>query len=150
MKQQNSALKLNTLVCVVVVEAAVSTLLAQPQYVQVGTLPVPTASERGEVWDAGTRSLFSFPFYGTVDLTAVYVAQPGTNDNFTWTQTTSFPARATYWGRGATDGTNMYFCGTIDGVSLRNIFDANGLLGRACPKRGKPHRDRDNIDSLGP
>ena len=102
----------------------------QPCYVEVGTLPVSTASERAEVFDVATGTLFSFPYYNGGDLTSVYTSQPGVNDTFTWTQTTSFqPARTTYWGRGTADGSHLYFCGTIDGVSMWSSFGGNGLLG---------------------
>ena len=102
---------------------------AQPYYVQIGTLPVSSASERCEVFVSANQTWFSFPYYNSGDLTAVYSARPGTNDSFIWTQTTSFPSRTTYWGRGASDGATLYYTGNIDGVSKYAGIAANGLLG---------------------
>lgn len=126
---QNHRTNLKRLVFTLVLHAAFVTAFAQPTYVEVGTLPVSTASERGEAYDAATKTWFSFPYYNGGDLTVVYSSQPGTNDSFTWTQTTSFPSRTTYWGRGASDGVTLYFTGNIDGVSKYASIAANGLLG---------------------
>jgi hypothetical protein len=71
-----------------------------------------------------------FPYYNSGDLTSVYSTQPGSNDSFSWAATTSFqPARTTYWGRGASDGSHLYFSGTIDSVSMYVSIGAGGLLG---------------------
>jgi hypothetical protein len=113
----------------VLILSATDAAFAQPHYLEVGTLPISTASERGEVFDPTTKTWFSFPYYNSGDLTLVYSSQPGTNDSFTWTQTTSFPSRTTYWGRGASDGATLYFTGNIDGVSKYASIAANGLLG---------------------
>ncbi|MGA2248687.1 MAG: hypothetical protein ABSH48_27345, partial [Verrucomicrobiota bacterium] len=129
---RNHHVSFSILLCAAALCMLTTNGFAQPQYVQVGTLPVSTATERAEVFDSVTGTIFSFPYYSLTDgnFTSVYTAQPGTNDTFTWTQTTSFqPARTTYWGRGASDGSNLYFSGTIDGVSMQASIGANGLLG---------------------
>src|SRR5689334_7463080 len=105
----------------------VTNVNAAPTYVEVGTLPVPSASERGEFFDAATQTLFSFPYYDGSMLRTVYSSRPGAGASFTWTQTTSFPT-SSYWGRGASDGTNYYFTGNISGVSRRTTISASGLL----------------------
>src|SRR5260370_23751890 len=110
---RNAKTSLSILLCAFILHSLSFSGIAQPHYVQVGTLPVPTASERAEVWDAATGSLFSFPYYNSNDLTVVYVSHPSTNDNFTWTQTTSFlPAPTTYCVRASSDSSHLSFCGT--------------------------------------
>ena len=131
MKNSTHSFHINrsTMLCTVLLHWLNFSGLAQPHYVQVGTLPVPTASERAEVFDSATGTLFSFPYYNSGDLTSVYATHPGTNDTFTWTQTTNFqPARTTYWGRGTSDGSHLYFCGTIDDASMWNSFGVSGVL----------------------
>ena len=124
------SLDLSILFCAVILPMLSTTGFAQPHYVQVGTLPVTTASERAEVFDVATGTLLSFPYYNSGDLTSVYSTQPGSTDSFSWTPTTSFqPARTTYWGRGASDGTHLYFSGTIDSVSMFASMGTNGMLG---------------------
>jgi hypothetical protein len=59
---RNSDISLSFLLCAVTLHWLSFTGLAQPRYVQVGTLPVSTASERGEVFDAATGTLLSFPY----------------------------------------------------------------------------------------
>jgi len=129
----------NILLCAVILPMLAITAFAQPQYVQVGTLPISTASERAEVFDVTTGTLLSFPYYNSGDLTSVYSTQPGSTDSFSWTPTTSFqPARTTYWGRGASDGNNLYFSGTIDSVSMFASIGANGMLGSWQPMTPLP------------
>ena len=138
MKIQLRSSKFNGLVCSIIISAN-CTISAQPSYVEVGALPIPTASERGEVFDSSTKTWFSFPYYNSGDLNLVYSSQPGTNDSFTWTQTTSFPSRTTYWGRGASDGANLYFTGNIDAVSKYASTTTNGFLGTWQPLPALPN-----------
>jgi hypothetical protein len=107
---RNLNLSLSTLLCAVALHWLTFTGFAQPQYVQVGTLPLPSASDRVEVFDATSQQLFSFPTYNNGGYVYDgYVSYQSANDTFAFTD---LPGLASvYWGRVATDGTNVYSVG---------------------------------------
>ena len=107
---RNLNLSLSTLLCAVALHWLTFTGFAQPQYVQVGTLPLPSASDRVEVFDATSQQLFSFPTYNNGGYVSDgYVSYQSANDTFAFTD---LPGLASvYWGRVATDGTNVYAVG---------------------------------------
>lgn len=117
---------------------AASAFAAQPHYVELGWLPVPTATERTELFDTQTRTWFSFPSYGQGDLTVAFKAAHAGDGSLNWVPSTSFPARTTYWGREATDGKHVYFTGRIDNVSKYAAIRDDGALGAWQDMSGLP------------
>ncbi len=102
-------------------ELSTSTGVAQPHFVQVGTLPHPGASDRVEVFAASTRQLFSFPTYDGGYVGEGYVSPQSANDAFAFSTLPGFAS--VYWGRVACDGTNVYTVGGY-GVSAYSILYA--------------------------
>jgi len=132
------------LLCALILHSPTFTGFAQPQYVQVGTLPAPTATERGEVFDTATDTLFTFIYWthaGAGGNSSDVYSSKVAGDAFSWTKTTSPPSE-NYWGRGTSDGTNLYFNGTIDTcppVSRFAPIITGGLLGSWATTTALPY-----------
>ena len=129
----NSNISLSILLCALIFHGLSFTAFAQPQYIQVGTLPAPTATERGEVFDTATGTLFSFIYWthsGAGGNSSDVYSSKVAGDAFSWTQTTSSPTE-NYWGRGCSDGRNLYFNGTIESLAVSRFapIRSDGTLG---------------------
>jgi len=119
---------ISLLLCAVILHVLTITGFAQPQYVQVGTLPVPAAGQRVELFDVQNQILFSIPTYYNTYQHSVYYCKPGANDIFSWNQTTSNPDQLDF-GRATSNGTNLYFNGTYVSASAFAPINANGTIG---------------------
>ena len=109
---------LGAAVLAMALELSTSVGVAQPHFVQVGTLPHPGASDRVEVFAASTRQLFSFPTYEGGYVADGYVSPQSATDTFAFS---TLPGLASvYWGRVACDGTNVYTVGGY-GVAAYSI-----------------------------
>jgi sugar lactone lactonase YvrE len=116
-----------------IASAAAPPPVAGPHFVEIGRLPVPDTVERGEVFDAATRTLYSFPYYPPWG-NALYMSHQGPEDTFTWAQTTPINYPYNYWGRGVSDGKRLYFTGPIDTFDLLSRvsfapINSDGTLG---------------------
>ena len=116
---RNPHLSLSSLLCALTLNASTLVGFAQPHYVQVGTLPLPTDLDRVEVFDAVSQQLFSFPTYNSAgDVSDGYVSGQGPNDTFAFTELPGL--EAVHWGRVATDGASLYSVGGY-GVLTYNV-----------------------------
>jgi len=123
----NLSISLRILLCAVTLHALTLAGFALPQYVEVGTLPVPTADQRVEVFDDQTQVLYSIPTYANGYQHAVYYCRPGTNNVFTWTQTTPNPDQLDF-GRASSSGTHLYFNGTYISGSAFAPINGDGSI----------------------
>ena len=121
-------ISLKALLCAVILHVLANTGCSQPQYIQVGTLPVPAAGQRVELFDAQNQIWFSIPTYYNGYQHAVYYCKPGANDAFSWNPTTSNSDQLDF-GRTASNGTNLYFNGTYVSASAFAPINGNGSIG---------------------
>ena len=86
---RNPQISLSILLCAVTLHWLSFAGHAQPQYVQVGTLPAPTATERGKVFDTATETLFSFIYWthaGAGGNSSDVYSSKVAGDAFSWTK----------------------------------------------------------------
>jgi len=125
---RNPHVLLRISLCYSLLQNVIPSGFAQPQYVQVGTLPVPAAGQRVEVFDAQNKTLFSIPTYYNGYQHTVYYCKPGTNDAFSWNSTASNPDQLDF-GRATSSGTHLYFNGTYVSASAFAPISGDGSLG---------------------